>query len=496
MENSHHQHQQQFEKSDIEQSETPQQTEPHDIESQENNEEKTDKKFAFDRTFQEKIVHAMLHDKQWASQFNEVLDVEYFHHAHLKLIADHYLSYYKKYKEFPSNKILINMIKDELREGKDDELKDQVVQFLKRVKNNEELGDLPYVKEKALDFCRKSALQNALIKCAELVKSGQNYEKSIELVKDAVTAGNTNSPGIDLIDDVDARYSETFRKTIPTGIEELDQKKILNGGLGAGELGVVVAPTSVGKSHLMIHFGASAIRNKKNVVHFTFELNERAVGIRYDSHLLQINSLECFEHLNQIKQFYKENKDSLGKLDVKYYPTSTVTINTLRSYIEKLSRKRFVPDMIVIDYAGIMRSTEKYELLRMELKKIMQELRQFSSEMDVPVWTAIQSNKEGANQETIELTNMAEAYGQAHEADFVLGLNRPNEKKATGYGNINVAKNRAGIDGIKFPIHLDTGTSTLRVIDENEAAQADEQVKQEFEEMKMSIRDYQKKDQS
>lgn len=235
----------------------------------------------------------------------------------------------------------------------------------------------------------------------------------------------------------------------------------------------------------------------KNVLHYTFELNERAVGIRYDSHLLDIDSIDCYEHKEKIKKYYEENAETLGRLKIKYYPTGTATINTLRSHIDKLTIEGFRPDVLIIDYAGIMRSTEKYELLRLELKKIYEELRGFANEVDIPVWTASQSNKEGANKDYVDLTNMAEAYGQAHVADFVLGLARKSMSKSTGYGNVFIAKNRAGVDGVQFQIHLDTARSKLRVLSEEEF----NKMKSDQEELedgnlknffREKIRDYQK----
>lgn len=427
-------------------------------------------KFSFDRNFQDKIVQAMLIDRQWAVQIAEVLDVNYFQFGYLKLIAAVYLDYYGKYKELPSIDLLVTMLKDELKNEKDAVLLDQIKSFLKKVKSNEDLGDLPLVKDKALEFCKKVRLQKALEHSVELIES-EKYDKIVDVVREAIHAGNHHSPGLDLFDDVEARYSETYRKTIPTGIQELDQRKVLNGGLGAGELGVVVAPTGVGKSHVLVHVGAQAILHGKNVLHYTFELNERAMGIRYDSHIMDIPSLECYECKEEISQYYKENKENLGRLKVKYYPTSTATAMTLRSHIDKLaSTEKFIPDIVLVDYAGIMRSADRHELLRMELKKVMEELRSLSTDLDIPTWTAIQSNKEGAQADVVDLTNMAEGYSQAHVADFVLGLMRKSAEKATGFGNIFVAKNRAGVDGIKYQIHLDTAKSKLRVLTDEEVA--------------------------
>lgn len=226
---------------------------------------------------------------------------------------------------------------------------------------------------------------------------------------------------------------------------------------------------NTGKSHVLVHLGAQALKQGKNVLYYSYELNERAIGVRFDSHLLEINSTDCYEQREKIKKFYEGNVENIGRLKVKYYPTGSATVNTIRSHVEKLGiQEKFRPDLILIDYAGIMRSTEKYELLRLELKKVYEELRSLANELDVPIWTASQSNKEGADKDVVDLTNMAEAYGQAHVADFILGLSRKSVDKSTGYGNIFVAKNRAGVDGVKYHIHLDTGKSILRVISEDE----------------------------
>lgn len=427
-------------------------------------------KFSFDKAFQEKIVQAMLVDRQWGAQFAEVVDVNFFEYGYLKLVSAVYINYYVQYKEFPSIELLITMLKDELKNEKDGILLDQIKTFLKRVKTNQDLGDLPHVKEKALDFCKKVRLQKALEHSVELIEK-ENYEKIVDVVREAIHAGNSHSPGLDLFEDIEARYSETYRRTIPTGIQELDQRKILNGGLGAGELGVIVAPTGVGKSHVLVHVGAQAILRGKNVLHYTFELNERAMGIRYDSHIMDIPSLECYDCKDEIRDYYQNNRENLGRLRIKYYPTSTATAMTLRTHVDKLaSTQKFIPDVIIVDYAGIMRSSDRHELLRMELKKVMEELRALATDLDVPLWTAIQSNKEGAQSDIVDLTNMAEGYSQAHVADFVLGLMRKSAQKATGFGNIFIAKNRAGMDGIKYQIHLDTSKSKLRVLTDEEIA--------------------------
>ena len=91
-----------------------------------------------------------------------------------------------------------------------------------------------------------------------------------------------------------------------------------------------------------------------------------------------------------------------------------------------------------------------------------------SMELNVPIWTASQANRDSANSNIVGLENMSEAYGKAMVADVVLSVSRKAVEKATGVARLFVAKNRAGKDGILFPIHIDTGQSKIEILDENQ----------------------------
>jgi replicative DNA helicase len=420
------------------------------------------------KSFQEKVMQALLTDRQWATQFIEVFNVEEtLEPVYLKLIANKFIGYYNQYKEFPTMELLITIIKDDLSNAQDIVLREQCHTFLQKVIKNEELNDLPWIKDKAFTFCRQQLLKKALSESVDIILTDK-YETVVDIMKTAIAAGMASSAGHDYNNDIDARYSVTFRHPIATNIPELDEKKVMAGGLGAGEIGIVVAPSGVGKSHLLTHFGAQALLKGKNVYHYTMELNERYVGIRYDSHLTEINSSDCIDAKDLIKDFFEANKDHLGRLIIKEFPARSITCNTIKAHIEKMSYKGIKPDLIIIDYAGIIRSTERYDLPRLEMQYVIQEIRKMAKELDCPVWTALQSNKDGAKSDIVDLTNMAESYGQAAEADFVLGLQRLSTQKATGLGTLFVAKNRFGIDGLQFKVHVDTARSKLRVLTQDE----------------------------
>jgi hypothetical protein len=145
----------------------------------------------------------------------------------------------------------------------------QVIDFLTKIRSDDELGDLPYVKEKALDFCRKQALKAAIEQSIDVMGSDTgSYESVVEIIKKAVSLGASSTIGHDFLNEPEARFVKRNRNPVPTGIQRLDSKGILNGGLGRGEMGVIVAATGVGKciqrdSRINIRYTGITINGRK-----------------------------------------------------------------------------------------------------------------------------------------------------------------------------------------------------------------------------------------
>jgi replicative DNA helicase len=440
----------------------------------------------YGKSFQEKIFQSLINDKTWSIQMIEVMTPDYFELRYLQFLTSKYFKYFKKYKDFPTLSLLVSIARDDLIEGTDVLLREQVVEFLLRVKSNPNPGDLKYIKEKALDFCKKQAMKDALEKAVELV-SNDNFDPVIDLMKNAIAVGMPHSVGHDFFEDIEARFINIQRIACPTGLGPIDKKDILNGGLGRGEMGVVTANTGVGKSHFLVHVGCEALKLGKNVLHYTFELTETSVGIRYDSNLCSIPSSDVRERKENVLNFYK-NEDSLGRLIIKEYPTGAATINTIRNHLEKLELKSFVPSLIIIDYADIMRSTQRYDTMRHELKFIYEEIRNLAMDMNIPIWTASQANRDSANSDIVGLENMSEAYGKAMVADVVISISRKAAEKSTGAGRLFIAKNRAGRDGILYPIKIDTSMSKICILEESDEMSLNEALVADSKSMKTLLK--------
>ena len=355
-----------------------------------------------------------------------------------------------------------------------------------RVKSNPDSGDLEFVKDKTLDFCRKQALKEAMERSIDLI-DGEKYESIVDIMKKAVVVGTTPTLGHDFFDESfkESRFIEQSRNPIPTGISQFDHKDILNGGLGKGEIGICVANTGCGKSHWLVQVGAYAVKLGFDVVHYTCELSEHIVGKRYDSHLTNIDFSDLVEHKDDVMNYYKKNSDH-GRLIIKHYPVGAATVYTIRSHLERCATRGFKPQLMIIDSLDNMRSTKQYDSLRHELKHVYEETRAYVDELGIPCWSVSQSNKDGANNDIIDLTNMSEAYGKAMTADVVITFSRKASEKATGIGRLFIAKNRAGRDGLVYPCKINTAQSRFTIV--GDANKPEEIMQINEDEMKSRIR--------
>ena len=112
------------------------------------------------------------------------------------------------------------------------------------------------------------------------------------------------------------RLEESSRITVKTPWDVIND--ITDGGLGPGELGVIVAPSLVLVSLGHYNLGSEVIKKGKTVVHYSLELNENYVGLRYDSIFSGVTTINIKYHKEEVQ---KQISKLPGKLLIKYFPT-------------------------------------------------------------------------------------------------------------------------------------------------------------------------------
>ena len=358
----------------------------------------------------------------------EVLDTNFFELKYLRIFVDKVFDYRKRYETHPSKKALNSIFSTELLE-ENETVQKQVRNFLTNT-YIKEVQDNQYVKESALDFCKKQKLKSALLKSVKLIKDS-SYDEVENLIVDALKLGTDGDYGHDFKRDFEIRYQPRTRNPITTGWDVVNDT--LKGGLGSGELGVVIAPTGAGKSHVLAHLGASALLEGKNVVHYTLEMSEERTGQRYDSRISGVHLGELF---NRKEDVYEACLDVPGELIIKEYPTKSASVNTLRNHLEKLKSRDKKIDMILVDYADLLAPTEKFRERRNELESIYEHLRGLAQKYECPLWTASQTNRSGLNEEVITMEAISEAFNKCFVADFIFSLSRTKDDKLANTGRL------------------------------------------------------------
>ena len=410
----------------------------------------------YGKTFQEGLAALILEDRAFCDQIQEVLETEYFELKYLQVFVDKIFSYKEKYNVHPTSKILTTILRIELDE-ETDAVRKQTRDFFARIYNTE-IKDAEFVKNTALDFCRKQVLKSAMIQSVSLLKSS-SFDEIAKVINDALKLGNDSNFGYDYIQDFEKRFEVKARDPIATGWDEIDA--LLQGGLGNGELGVVIAPTGAGKSMALVHLGTQAMKAGKTVVHYTLELQDTSIGIRYDSCVTGVGLSELHSFKEMI---YEKVQEIKGKLIIKEYPTKSATTQTIKTHLEKLKQKDIKVDMILVDYGDLLKPVITTREKRHDLESIYEELRAIAQEQKCPVWTASQTNRSGLNAEVITMEAISEAYSKCFVADFIFSVSRTIDDKNNDTGRLFVAKNRFGPDGIIYPAKMDLARVKIAIL--------------------------------
>ena len=408
----------------------------------------------YGQSYQTKVVTNLVTDRPFLEQVSDILETKYFESDTNKWIIDLTRKYFYKYKNTPTT----DFFKTEIQKITDKALQQNVLSQLKAVYAQQSGGDSEWVKNEFVTFCKNQNFKNVILTSVDLLQTGQ-FDKIEKLVRDAVKVGQANDLGLDYKEDIEVRFEEVNRRTVKTNWDVIDD--LTDGGLGPGELGVIVAPSGVGKTWVLCHIGAEAVRQGKNVLHYTLELTQNYVGQRYDTIFTGIPSSDLKENKDQIRDKVDKLK---GGLMIKYYPPKGITANTIAAHIDMVRSTKFQPDLIIIDYADLLVSVNsKNNSDYQEQGGIYIDLRAMGGEYQIPIWTASQTNRSAIESDVIHADKIADSYAKVMNADLIISVSRKDTDKLNDTARFHVMKNRFGPDGLTFPAKMNTNKGIIEV---------------------------------
>lgn len=410
--------------------------------------------------FQVKIISSLLKDRDFVNQVYDLLKPSYFDAKSLTWISQHVFTYFDQYRTTPT----LEVFKAKLASVENELERTEIKTALKDAWHQIGSDDLDFIKSETKNFCINQVLKVAILESVDHLKEGK-----FDLIKQKVDAAlklcSTDKDfGMDYLKDIDYRYSEeAVIETVTTGWEVIDQ--LMGGGLPLGKLGIIIAPTGIGKTWFLCALGAAALKAGKNVLHYSLELDEKYVARRYDCILSGIPMDDLTYSVPEIKN--KLKKFNGGSLHIKEFPPGTLSLHSLEANIDKHILTGNKPDIVILDYAELLKIDYNKDMRDDKvLGELYKDMRGMAGSRNFAFWSADQTNRSGNDKDVVGGESISNSFAKLFAVDFWMSISRRSKDKVNNTARGNVGKNRMGPDGMVFPIHFNPGQGIIQIFDE------------------------------
>jgi replicative DNA helicase len=312
------------------------------------------------------------------------------------------------------------------------------------------------------------------------------------MVREALQVGERETGITEVFSGLDDVLNDDFRHPIPMGITGID--RLLKGGLAKGEIGVILAPTGVGKTTLMTKIANSAFNMGYNVLQIFFEDNPKIIqrkhftiwtGIEPDN--LSIRREEVISKVDEIKNTMP------NKLILKKLPSDTITMNQIKNQVRKMIADGTKIDMITLDYIDcVVPENVKTDEWKAE-GSVMRHFEAMCHELEIAGWTATQGNRSSISSEVVTTDQMGGSIKKAQVGHVIISVAKTLQQKEMKLATIAITKSRLGQDGIVFEnckfdnelLVIDTESSvTFLGFEEQQEEKKKDRIKELFEKRK------------
>jgi replicative DNA helicase len=363
---------------------------------------------------------------------------------------------------------------------------DIMIEKLNSLKNRNFDIDIDLLTSNAEKFFKQQNLAKAINQCTEILKRGNadNYFNMEDIIKKALDTNTSTNLGFHLFSTLEDDLKEDYRCTIPTGADKLDES--LFGGLGKGELGIIVSPMGVGKTSCTTGFCANAATSKTldnnekgyKVLHFFFEDTEVSIRRKYYGYVTDIDACDLSDPINRpiALKILKDNNNELRNMLAKNVicqrlTTGEYSASDIKYLIQQYISKGFIPDLVVVDYFECLKpeknidGNNETEWTREGIT--MRKLESIAKEFNLALWVPVQSTKDAINQEYVGLGQAGGSVKKTQIGHVVIQLGQTQQQKEDHRMNIFIGKLRAvKIGRTSFPnVKFNNGTCKFDMSD-------------------------------
>ena len=451
----------------------------------------TNKNFEYlGNNFQIQLLNQIVLDKEFSHSIVEVIENNYFENKYFKIIIQMIKEYHKKYDHTPSFDTLEQVAKSELQQETAIKV---VLDTIKKIKNAPIEG-ADFVQEKALKFCKQQELQRVMKQAQKIIDGGEfeNYDTLEEMVREALMVGSKDTSMMNVFSNLDQVLAEDYRHPIPMGIPGID--RLLKGGLAKGELGVILAPTGVGKSTILTKIANHGYNLGFNVLQIFFEDNPQIIQRKHFTLWTKIHPDELSDKKDEVIAKVKEIETTMpNQLILKKIPSDTVTMNQIKNEVRKLIADGTKIDMIVLDYIDCVLPNKDLGNEWKSEGSVMRAYEAMCHELNVVGWTATQGSRASIASEVVTTDQMGGSIKKAQVGHVIISIAKTLQQKEMKLATIAITKSRIGDDGVVFEnckfdngmIEIDTeSTTTFLGIEEQKEERQRQRVKELLEKRK------------
>jgi len=440
--------------------------------------------------FQIQLLNQIIVDKDFSHSIIDVIDNGYFENKYFKIIMQMIKEYYIKYNHTPSFETLEQVTKSELQQ----QIAVKVV--LDTIKKIQEapIDGVDFVQEKALKFCKQQELQKVMSRAQKIIDGGEfeNYDTLEEMVREALLVGSKDTSTMDVFSNLDQVLEDDYRHPIPMGIPGID--RLLKGGLAKGEIGVILAPTGVGKSTVLTKIANHAFNLGFNVLQIFFEDNPKVIQRKHFTLWTKIHPDELSEKRVEVMDKVNEIKSTMDNtLDLKKLPSDTKTMLQIKNEIRKMIADGTKIDMVVLDYIDCIVPDKNLGDEWKSEGSVMRGFEAMCHELNIAGWTATQGNRSSISSDVVTTDQMGGSIKKAQVGHVIISVAKSLQQKEMKLATIAITKSRIGDDGVVFEnckfdnamIEIDTeSTTTFLGLEEQKEERQRERVKELLEKRK------------
>ena len=398
-------------------------------------------------TFQIQLINQLILNKEFARAIIDVLDSKYFDNQYFKIITQMIKEYYVKYESVPTFETLDQLTRSEISS---ESARKIVLDTLTQIRDVSFEGH-QFVIEKALKFCKQQELQKVMTKAQKIIDKGdfESYDQLEEMVNKALQVGEIDEAEHDVFTNLDQVLDEDYRHPIPMGIAGIDN--LLKGGLAKGELGVILAPTGVGKTTVLTKICNHAFNLGYNVLQIFFEDNPKIIQRKHFTLWTGIAPDELSFHKDVVMEKVRDIKENTtNRLILKKYASDTLTMSQIKNQIRKMIAEGTKIDMISLDYIDCVVPDKNLGDEWKSEGSVMRGFEAMCHELDVAGWTATQGNRSSISSDVVTTDQMGGSIKKAQVGHVIITVAKSLQQKEMKLATIAITKSRIGRDGIVF----------------------------------------------